>query len=375
MGFADDLANATTSEEPKYRPKVEFDGDTGTVTSGLLRDVPATSGEILALFGLGDEWVPHSEPRIKRMWKAPGCDDAGFVIDLDIRRKPALDWRAALSVEKAPTPTVTPTVGPWFTFQVGDIHIGKSEAAGGGTESIVARYRQSLEAALIEARRVDGLAGVHLAFVGDLIEGVVSQGGKNIALMDLTLTDQMRVAGILVRDTIVEFEKLGRPVVVSAIGGNHGDTQRFQGQPGADNHDIGIVKGIRDAFDFAGGYDDVSFVFPPPHQNYVTYPVGDTVFTSVHGHQFQSGSFRKKVEDWWSGMSLSGMPAGGSSVLMAGHFHTFSFMNIAQGKSAIFSPSMENMSRWFHDQTGGTSDRGACVYLTEAGVISRLSIV
>jgi hypothetical protein len=36
---------------------------------------------------------------------------------------------------------------------------------------------------------------------------------------------------------------------------------------------------------------------------------------------------------------------------------------------------METLSRWFFEKTGATSDRGAVLYLTSAGTVSRLSIL
>ena len=209
-----------------------------------------------------------------------------------------------------------------------------------------------------------------------MIEGVVSQGGRNIALMDLTLTEQITVATRLTVQTIRTFADAGYQVKVSAIGGNHGDTQRVQGQPLGDNHDVGIAVAACDLLQELPQYGDmIELVVPPRDQSYMTFPVGDTTFVAVHGHQFAGGTAHSKVEKWWAGQALGGSAAANGQVLMAGHFHTFAHLNIAAGKTAVYSPSMENMSRWFHERTGATSDRGAAFYLTSAGRVSHMTII
>src|SRR5699024_1936371 len=73
----------------------------------------------------------------------------------------------------------------WRTMQNGDTHIGKSALDGAGSDLLVKRWKESITNVL----DMGTAKGIHLAFMGDLIEGENSQGGKNIANNDLTLTE------------------------------------------------------------------------------------------------------------------------------------------------------------------------------------------
>lgn len=384
MSIARSLTNMPHAVEPPWTPRAEYDGQSGEVATQAysdevdLEDAEAID-QIIRDAGLDPTKVMCVDhPRVST-WDVP---NHGRQWAYKLRLAPRPKSRANVAQIMAaiePGHAVPRKVGGhWATLQIGDVHIGKAAEAGGGTESILQRYRETLNNAVAELALLEplGIEGVHIAFVGDMIEGVVSQGGRNIALMDLTLTEQITAATRLTVQTVRTFADLGYQVKVSAIGGNHGDTQRVQGQALGDNHDVGIAIAAHDLLTELPPYtDQVELVVPPRDQSYMTFEVGDTTFVSVHGHQFSGGSAHKKAETWWSGQALSGMPASGAHVLMAGHFHTFAHLNIAQGKTGVYSPSMEHMSRWFHEKTGATSDRGACFYLTSGGQVSRLTIV
>lgn len=384
MSLARSLTNMPHAVEPPWTPKAEYDGQTGEVaTQAYTDEVDLDNAEaidqIIRDAGLDPTKVMCVEhPRVST-WDVPNHGRQwAYKLKLAPRPKSRADVAKILeSIE--PAHAVPRKVGGyWATIQIGDVHIGKAAEAGGGTESILQRYREMLNNAVAELALLDplGIEGVHVAFVGDMIEGVVSQGGRNIALMDLTLTEQITAATRLTVQTIRTFADLGYQVKVSAIGGNHGDTQRVQGQAMGDNHDVGIAVAAHDLLSELPPYNDqVELVVPPREQSYMTFQVGDSTFVSVHGHQFSSGTAHKKAETWWAGQALSGTPAANGQILMAGHFHTFAHLNIAAGKTGIYSPSMENISTWFHEKTGATSDRGACFYLTQAGQVSRLTII
>lgn len=384
MSIKDALSAIPSVSERPWTPRAEFDGQTGEVaTAAYAHEVDLDDAEaidqIIRDAGLDPARVMCTEhPRIST-WDVPGHGRQwAYKLKLAPRPKSRADVAAIMAGIEPAVPRIRKRGSHWATIQIGDVHIGKAAEAGGGTESILQRYKAMLDNALDELHLLDpcGIEGVHVAFVGDMIEGVVSQGGRNIALMDLTLTEQITVATRLTVQTIRTFADAGYQVKVSAIGGNHGDTQRVQGQAMGDNHDVGIAVAAVDLLRELPAYDDVvDLTVPPRDQSYMTFPVGDTTFVSVHGHQFQGGTAQAKVERWWAGQALGGSAAANGQVLMAGHFHTFAHLNIAQGKTAVYSPSMEHMSRWFFEKTGATSDRGAAFYLTSAGRVSHMTII
>ena len=385
MSIKDALAAIPSVVEQPWTPKAVFDGCSGEVATApyddeVNLDDSEAIDQIIRDAGLKPEQVMCTEhPRVST-WDVPGHGRQwAYKLKLAPRSKSRTDVDRIMQGIEPAAQKVRKRGSHWATVQIGDVHIGKSAEAGGGTESILARYRQMLDNALDELNLCDpaGIEGVHVAFVGDMIEGVVSQGGRNIALMDLTLTEQITVATRLTVQTIRTFADAGYQVKVSAIGGNHGDTQRVQGQALGDNHDVGIAVAACDLLAELPQYGDVvDLVVPPRDQSYMTFPVGDTTFVSAHGHSFGRGSSPiAKAEAWWAGQALSGTPAAAGQVLMCGHFHTFHHANIAAGKTCIYSPSMETLSRWFHERTGATSDRGAAFYLTSAGRVSHMTII
>jgi UDP-2,3-diacylglucosamine pyrophosphatase LpxH len=385
VNLRDSLAAMPNAVEAPWTPRADYDGQTGEVATAaysaeLDLDDQTAIDQIIKDAGLDpDKVMCVYHPRVST-WDVPGHGRQwAYKLRLAPRPKSRADVKALLDSIQPGVPARRKTGPHWATIQIGDVHIGKSAEAGGGTESILQRYRTSLNNAVAELQMLGplGIEGVHVAFVGDMIEGVVSQGGRNIALMDLTLTEQIITAQRLTVQTVRTFADLGYQVKVSAIGGNHGDTQRVQGQPMSDNHDIGIAVAAMDVLAELPQYaDTVELVVPPRDQSYMTFPVGDTTFVSAHGHSFGRGSSPiQKAEAWWAGQALSNTPAAAGQVLMCGHFHTFHHANIAAGKTCIYSPSMETLSRWFHEKTGATSDRGAVLYLTSAGTVSRLSIL
>ena len=80
-----------------------------------------------------------------------------------------------------------------FNFANGDFQFGKSD--GDGSEGTLNRVIQSIDRGAAEFRqsRKHSTAFAHLSFMGDCLEGFVSQGGKNAWRTELTLTEQLRL--------------------------------------------------------------------------------------------------------------------------------------------------------------------------------------
>src|SRR5699024_9308662 len=110
-------------------------------------------------------------------------------------------------------------------FAVGDLQLGKGD--GDGSDGIVRRYMQVLDAGVTRWAESDADSEeVLIAFLGDCVEGVVSQGGKNIGNNDLTLTEQLRVLRHLMTQTVARFADAGAVVTVASVPGNHDETHR-----------------------------------------------------------------------------------------------------------------------------------------------------
>ena len=369
MASIDDLKNLSTPAPTGFKPGIEWTGDTGHVTvaakpgeepdrdkiNGVIDSSPfLTSDEVEV------DW--SSKPRV-----SIHHDDNGnaiqiwYKLPLMRRRKGGKDVDDVLDLIYDDIPPIWDRGKAWRTIQIGDTHIGKGALDGAGAQLLVDRWKESFTNALGLSRA----EGVHLAFMGDLIEGENSQGGKNIANNDLTLTESLRVARHLVSWTIQESLRCVNKVVVSAVPGNHGDTTRLQNRPLTDNHDIDIVSAVQQAFELSPHKDRITWYYPEEGTGHLVYEVDGTIFASTHGHLFKG--MLKGAENWWSGMSVSGAPAGAAHILMAAHYHSPLVSNYTRNKWICFGAALEDKSTWLNEQNGASSQPGMLTYLTDGG--------
>lgn len=268
--------------------------------------------------------------------------------------------------------------GKWRTLQIGDTHIGKDLGNGGGSDVLATRWKESVSEAISDFKVYGGCHsksydGIHLAFLGDLIEGYTSQSGANIAGTDLTLSEQLRLARHLVSWTIQEVLKISDHVIVSAVPGNHGETTRVQKRPMADSHDIDIVAAVMEAFNLKGYESRITWYFPEPNAGHVTYEVGNTIFTSVHGHLFKGQM--EGAKKWWAGMTVNNQAPAAAHILMAGHFHNFMCANYTKQKWIIFGAALETKSTWFFEKTGNSGLWGIVAYDTMSGKPTNITVI
>ena len=353
----------------KKHKGIEWTGDTGHVTvaakpgeepdrdkiNGVIDSSPfLTSDEVEV------DW--SSKPRV-----SIHHDDNGnaiqiwYKLPLMRRRKGGKDVDDVLDLIYDDIPKPKLRGDAWRTIQIGDTHIGKSALDGAGSDLLVKRWKESITSAL----NMSAVQGIHLAFMGDLIEGENSQGGKNIANNDLTLTESLRVARHLVSWTIQEALHHAESVIVSTVPGNHAETTRLQNRPLTDSHDLDIVSAVQQAFELTEHKDRITWYYPEEGTGHLVYEVDGTIFASAHGHLFKG--MLKGAENWWSGMSVSGAPAGAAHILMAAHYHSPLVSNYTRNKWICFGAALEDKSTWLNEQNGASSQPGMLTYLTDGG--------
>ena len=369
MASIDDLKNLSTPAPTGFKPGIEWTGDTGHVTvaakpgeepdrdkiNGVIDSSPfLTSDEVEV------DW--SSKPRV-----SIHHDDNGnaiqiwYKLPLMRRRKGGKDVDDVLDLIYDDIPKPKLHGDAWRTIQIGDTHIGKSALDGAGSDLLVKRWKESITNAL----NMSTAQGIHLAFMGDLIEGENSQGGKNIANNDLTLTESLRVARHLVSWTIQEALHHAENVIVSTVPGNHAETTRLQNRPLTDSHDIDIVSAVQQAFELTEHKDRIKWYYPEEGTGHLVYEVDGTIFASTHGHLFKG--MLKGAENWWAGMSVSGAPAGAAHILMAAHYHSPLVANYTRNKWICFGAALEDKSTWLNEQNGASSQPGMLTYLTDGG--------
>ena len=369
MTSIDDLKNLSTPAPTGFKPGIEWSGETGHVTvaakpgeepdrdkiNGVIDSSPfLTSDEVEV------DW--SSKPRV-----SIHHDDNGnaiqiwYKLPLMRRRKGGKDVDDVLDLIYDDIPKPKLRGYAWRTIQIGDTHIGKSALDGAGSDLLVRRWKESITSAL----NMSAVQGIHLAFMGDLIEGENSQGGKNIANNDLTLTESLRVARHLVSWTIQEALHHAENVIVSTVPGNHAETTRLQNRPLTDSHDLDIVSAVQQAFELTEHKDRITWYYPEEGTGHLVYEVDGTIFASTHGHLFKG--MLKGAENWWSGMSVSGAPAGAAHILMAAHYHSPLISNYTRNKWICFGAALEDKSTWLNEQNGASSQPGMLTYLTDGG--------
>lgn len=371
----DALKGLTTPPPPAgWNAGATWDGTEGYVTTHATSEAETPSdgqwGHVFEQFGLDPGKYTIEGPVRHSAWEVPG-HDVQHAYRARIVEKPdrAFDVNDLLDGIYLDSSGPIDVTAGWRTIQVGDCHIGKSVEDGAGTEMLISRWKDSVSNAL----SLGNYDGLHIPFMGDLIEGEASQGGKNVAHNDLTLTEQLRVARHLVSWTIQESMLAGVDLIVSTVPGNHGDHTRQRNANLDDNYDVDIVNAVEQAFSLLGHQDRIKWYYPKPGSGHIVYDVGDTGFVSLHGHTLKGQV--KGAETWWAGMSASNAPAARANILMAGHYHSPVVSNFTRDKWICFGGALEDKSTWLNESNGATSQPGMLTYTTFKGKPRNFSIV
>lgn len=239
-------------------------------------------------------------------------------------------------------------------FAVSDLQFGKD--AGDGTEGIVRRYMSSLEAAIVRYEQ-DPTGHVLVAFLGDCIEGIVSQRSKVIGDSDLTLTEQLRVLRHLMTQTVSRWRDTGASLTVASVPGNHDETHRapVNAKP-TDSFAVDSLHAVNEAFSLAG-IDEIRFLYPEESELTIHAIVNGMGFLLAHGHQWATN----KHYQWWKGQAFSAQTGHNAQWLLAGHRHHL-FIDTESERFFLQVPALEQRSDWWRNKTGQVGNPGA-VYL------------
>lgn len=206
---------------------------------------------------------------------------------------------------------------------------------------------------------------------GDCVEGNQSQGGRNLWLTQETITEQTRILRRLMFETVKAFAPVAPKVLLTVCGGNHDEAQRQQTTYPGDNWATEQAISVADALKMnPAAFGHVEVLVPNKWSSAMTVPVGDSIVTIVHGHQWRKGHAWK----WWAEQAVNNQPPGAAQVLQSGHYHSWE-VSSSEFKTHIQSSTFDCGSDYFRDQHGSTARRGAVIYLLKAGEVSRMSVV
>lgn len=395
MSLDDDLEGLISSGETSsfersivkhpsgWEPGVAWDGDSGTLTSQPLDSEPSDWSELLAVWDLDPAVFEVIEPVQFRAWDAP--DPEGglrrlYYYKAAIRRRvesreSVEELLAVLGKKRPKKPPEGFGDGFAYCVPAGDLQIGKPD--GDGSEGTVERFATKTDAAVARlkelrklGRRIDEIV---LPWLGDCVEGLVSQGGALAAAgrLDLTMTEQLRVYRRLMLHQIQQFAPLAERIIVPVVPGNHDEVQRV-GKVQRRYDDSWALEGavaVADALKLAPGYEHVSFVFPGRDELTITLDVAGTAVGFAHGHQFG----RDPVK-WWSGQAHGMQPIGSATLMLAAHLH---HLRVEQGgaKTFIQIPALDGGSTWWRHKTGQDAPAGMVTMLIGHGGWKDLAVL
>jgi predicted phosphodiesterase len=291
--------------------------------------------------------------------------------------RPPIDDLLAVIDRQYTEPALTEVDGEYtFIVALGDMQFGKVD--GDGIEGTVQRTIASLDRAvelLAEYRKRFSIEHVHMAWLGDHVEGFVSQGGANTWRTQLTLTEQIRLTRRVMLHGILGFAPLVNRLTVAAVPGNHGEAVRINGKGVTrydDSHVTESLIAVKDATDLAPErFANVEFFVPDTDELTVVVECSGSIVAHAHGHQWRPG----KHFDWWKGQAFNKDSAlHQADLLLAGHLH-HEHVDTDGPRTFLQPPAMESESTWWRHAKGTTGAPGLIVAITRDGRVPVKEVV
>ncbi|HZW98512.1 MAG TPA: hypothetical protein VFF10_00495 [Trueperaceae bacterium] len=318
------------------------------------------------------EWtMANGETGVSTRFTFARCaSDAG-------RERPPIDELLAAIDAHTPEPILTETGGEHtFIVALGDMQFGKIDGDGveGTLERTIACINRAADLLETYRQRFD-IGHVHIAWLGDHVEGFVSQGGANTWRTQLTLNEQIRLTRRVMLHAMLTFAPRVARLTMAAVPGNHGEAVRINGKGVTrydDSHDTESLIAVKDAADLnPERFGHVEFYVPDTDELTVVVECSGTVVAHAHGHQFRPG----KHFDWWRGQAFGRSSAmHQADVLLAGHLH-HEFIEADGPRTFIQVPSMESESTWFRHSKGSEGAPGLIVAVTREGRVPVKEVV
>ncbi len=289
--------------------------------------------------------------------------------------RPPIDELLASIENYQPNPSIRMEGEYGFIVGIGDMQFGKIDGDGvEGTLKRTVEYINQAADLLIDYGRRFPIGHVHIAWLGDHVEGFVSQGGANTWRTSLTMSEQIRLTRRVMLHALLAFTDSASRVSMTAVPGNHGEPQRIGGKGVTrydDSHDTECLIAVADAAALnPAAFGHFEFYVPETDEMTVVLDVAGTRVAHVHGHQFRPG----KHFDWWEGQAFHSPALHSADLLLAGHLH-HEFIESSGKRLFIQVPSLESESTWYRHSRGTTGNPGLIVAITRNGNTSPLEIV
>lgn len=326
-----------------------------TVPEGFRARLSAVTHDPAAWMRHGQGLDAVTEQVTRRKWVIEPAPAAREPVDIS-------ELIAAIG-KRRPTVKEPATGGVTAVLGIADLQLGESDRGAGNVSTddtlaaLFTAFDEATERLKRDVRR-GHVTEIVAVFLGDCVQGFLSQHGTLTWRTDLTVTEMLRVYRRVALELVTRLANLGLPLQVVAVGGNHGEATRNPQTRYDDNHDVEAVIAVADTLAAVGGYEHVTFTFPAPDDDMVTVALQDgTVLTCLHGHQWTGPA--SAAAKWWAGQAL-GRTRHTGDILLSGHRHHLYVEDIG-GRWAVTAPAMVGLSAWWTRKTGQQSRRGLLV--------------
>jgi len=287
---------------------------------------------------------------------------------------PDIDELIAI-VNEEPLPTFTQLpdakVDRAWVHALGDLQLGKVD--GDGVEGTLRRVLASIDAGVQQyLSKPARPSHVHVAWLGDCLEGNVSQGGRNMWRTTNTVTEQVRLLRRIMLYAIDAYAPHCQRMTVVSVPGNHDEAMRLPVNTRSDDSwAIDALVAVSDAIELnPAKYGHVECYVPGNDEQDVTLEIGGLVTTHIHGHQYRMG----KEWDWWKGQAFGGRQAGLAKLLLYGHQHHFQ-IDAKGDRLRVCVPALESESTWWVHKTGEVGAPGGLVFTIIDGSPSGFTVL
>jgi len=358
----------------QWRPQLEIDADGGYFVSSPRKEGElANSADLLAEFDLNpDEWIVTNVRRSK--WQTyhgewlesykVSLKPAGYragLVDIDKLESEIRKWR--------PSTKVKPFTGDLTAMYCsGDTQWGKD--AGDGTAGTVARVRHGIQESVARHKELKnrGVGQIALPQLGDCIEGTVSQHGRIVGRLDLSLTEQIRVGRRILLEWVKAFAPLTESLIIPTVPGNHDESHRIVLTDPMDSWQIEIVQQVLDICAENPALAHVQGRFAPRDNTTLTVDLSGTMVGFAHGHQ------ARDMEKWWHGQAMGRTPVGQAEILVSAHLHHYKVSQVGPNLW-VQIPAMDGGSPWWKDRAGLDSPTGIVSMVVGDGYDPRRDLV
>lgn len=366
---------------PAWKPRLELGQTEGVGVSKpmLAEELPADERAILEHFGRDPlEWEVTSTRSSE--WDVYDGRTLTSLRANFVRRSQPLTTRAdfeqlAREIRRWNPPKRSRLGGDaTAVVNLSDWQIGKGE--GGGSEATVARILQmgaDVEDHLLWLHKRWPIGQLAVNGLGDLFEQCSGHYAMQTFSTDLDRRDQMKVIWRLLATLLRRWSRLFDSVLVSAVGGNHGENRTVGGggkaqayTTFADNDDVTVFEIVADmlAENTTGAFDHVKFALPTDRLHSVLTLSGVN-HGIVHGHQFRGGKLpQQKALEWWMAQAFGIDALMAAQILASAHYHHFTASEYSEnGRTHFQNPASDGGSDWWRESSGLSAPTGTLTYL------------